>query len=272
MRFPILRFGVVPAVDDPTFRANLKDMVKALGYHLGTTVECRVTPTYSALVALMTQGQLDAAWVPPVLAMDFDAQRIAHPRIAMIRQNETVYHSVLYALRDAQIRSVSDLQGAKAAWVSPDSASGYLVPLASMRARGLSLTKAFSDQVFLGTHEAVARAVAHGQAHVGASFAHFEPSDFGTPVWASWIEFGLEVNFRVLLVAGPIPTDVISMHRSLDDQHQQAIIHAFSLLTSDKQTSEAARAIFRCEGFAGCTEEHLRGLRTLLRLLDRRRG
>ena len=99
-----------------------------------------------------------------------------------------------------------------------------------------------------------------------------EPSDFGTPVWASWIEFGLEVNFRVLLVAGPIPTDVISMHRSLDDQHQQAIIHAFSLLTSDKQTSEAARAIFRCEGFAGCTEEHLRGLRTLLRLLDRRRG
>ncbi|PKN49320.1 MAG: hypothetical protein CVU63_02470 [Deltaproteobacteria bacterium HGW-Deltaproteobacteria-20] len=159
VRFPILRFGVVPVVDGPTFRADLSRVCRALGYYLGTTVECRPLPTYAKLVTLLSQGQLDAAWVPPVVAMDCGAMRIARPRIAMVRQRETAYHAVLFTLQDSPIRSLADLQKVRAAWVSPDSASGYLVPLASLRARGVSLSKAFADQIFVGTHEAVARAV-----------------------------------------------------------------------------------------------------------------
>jgi phosphonate transport system substrate-binding protein len=268
VRFPILRFGVVPVVDGPTFRADLSRVCRALGYYLGTTVECRPLPTYAKLVTLLSQAQLDAAWVPPVVAMDCGAMRIARPRIAMVRQRETAYHAVLFTLQDSPIRSLADLQKVKAAWVSPDSASGYLVPLASLRARGVSLSKAFADQIFVGTHEAVARAVAEGRAQVGASFAHFGPADPRVPVSASWIESKVEADFRILLAAGPIPTDVIAMHRTMDEGHQQALISAFGWLVTRPEAA-AANAIFRCDGFEGCGDEHLRGLRKLIRLLDR---
>lgn len=268
VRFPILRFGIVPVLDDPAFRANLNRVCRALGYFLGTTVQGRPIPTYAKLVSLLSQAQIDAAWVPPVVAMDCDARRIASPRIAMMRQKETVYHAVLFTRPDTEIRTLADLKQVRAAWVSPDSASGYLVPLASLRARGVSLSKAFCSQVFTGSHEAAARLVASGEADVGANFAHFAPPEMHVPVSSGWMEAGVEADFRVLVVAGPIPTDVIVMHRTMDEEHREELSAAFSWVLTRPEAA-AAHSIFRCDGLEACGDQHLRGLRKLIRLLDR---
>jgi len=268
VRFPILRFGIVPVVDDPTFRANLNRVCKALGYFLGTTVHGRPVETYPKLVSLLVQAQLDAAWVPPVVAMDCDSKRIAIPRIAMVRQQETSYFAVIFTRTDSEIRTLADLKQVRAAWVSPDSASGYLVPLASLRARGVSLSKAFAQHVFAGSHEAAARMVADGKADVGANFAHFAPGDARTPVSSGWMEAGIETDFRIVAVAGPIPTDVIVMHRTMAIEHQEDLIAAFQWVR-ERPEAEAAHSIFHCDGLEACHDTHLRGLRKLIRLLDR---
>ena len=273
MRFPILRFGVVSAaesVGSSTFRADLEKVGRALGYSLGTTVQCRIVSKHAQLTALLSQNQVDAAWVPPVVALDCVEKRIARPRIALVRQKETTYHAVLFSLEGAAVKSLADLQNIRVAWVSPESASGYLVPLASLRTRGMAQSKAFSSQVFFGSHEAVSRAVAEGKADVGASFAHFESANMRELVSASWTECKLDAQFRVLLSAGPIPTDVIVTHRSMDDGHQQALVSAFSGLLSKPEHAEASNAVFQCDGFTGCGDEHLGGLSKLIRLLDRR--
>lgn len=269
MRFPILRFGVAPVVDGPEFRASLQQVGHALGYWLGTTVQSRVAGGQAQLMELLSQGQIDAAWVAPVVALDCVERRTARPRIATVRQGETVYHSVLFSREDSRIKSLADLQKVIAVWVGPESASGYLVPLASLRARGVSLGRAFSEQQFGGTHEAVMRAVAEGRADVGACFAHFHPDDAHQLVASSWTEANVEEKFRVLLAAGPIPTDVIVTHRSMDEGHQQALMAAFDWLVLQPEPAAAAKAVFQCDGFAACGDEHLRGLSKLVRLIER---
>lgn len=268
MRFPILRFGIVPVVDDSSFRTNLNQVCYALGYYLGTKVEARPLPTYSALVTLLSQAQIDAAWVPPVVAMDCDARRLAIPRIAMVRQGETAYHAAIFARADSEIRTLADLKQVRAAWVSPDSASGYLVPLASLRARGVSLIKAFSEHLFAGSHEGAAQLVADGKADIGANFAHFKPGDMRQLVSSGWIEAGVEAEFRVIAVAGPIPTDVIAMHRTMAHEHQEDLIAAFRWVRQRPEAA-SAHAIFRCDDLQPCDDSHLGGLRKLIRLLDR---
>jgi phosphate/phosphite/phosphonate ABC transporter binding protein len=268
VRIPVLRFGIVPVSDDDELRTHLQTMCAALGYDLGTTVLARRVPTYPKLVDLLTQSQIDAAWVPPVVAMDCDAKRIARPRIAMMRQGETSYSAALIARSDGPYRTVADLKDVRAAWVSPDSASGYLVPLASLRARGVSLSKAFREHIFFGSHAAVAQAVADGKADVGANFAHFDPPTFHKIRSSGWSEAGIDGPFRVLMVVGPIPTDVIVMHSTLSEEQAQALVAAMRWLR-DKPAGASVNAIFKCDDLEPCTNEHLRGLRKLIRLLDR---
>ena len=109
--------------------------------------------------------------------------------------------------------------------------------------------KAFSEHLFAGSHEAAARLVLDGKADVGANFAHFVPGDMRTLVSSGWIEAGMEAEFRVLAVAGPIPTDVIVMHRTMAHEHQEDLIAAFQWVR-ERPEAESAHAIFRCDGLA----------------------
>lgn len=269
MRFPILRFGMVPVVNDSDYRSNFNQFCRALGYYLGTTVEGHTFPTHEKLVSLFSQAQVDAVWVPPVVALDCDARGVGKARVALKRQQKTSYHSVLFTQRDSSIRTVADLKSVRAAWVSTDSASGYLVPLASLRARGISLSGAFSEQRFAGSHGAVAKLVADGHADVGANFAHFSSSDPHTFTSSGWMEAGIEADLRMLIAAGPIPTDVIVMHRSMDEEHRGELASAFSWISTRPEAS-AVQSIFHGDGFEPCDDQHLQPLRKLIQLLDRR--
>jgi len=269
VRFPILRLGVASTDNsNRELRANLNKVGHALGYELGTAVKCQIEPSHARLLGLLAQGQLDAAWVPPVVALDCVEKRVARPTLALVRQDATMYHSVLFSLDNTKIKSLADLHDVRAAWVGPESASGYLVPMASLRTMGVSLFKAFSKQTFLGSHDAVTQAVADGTADIGASYAHFDPADTHRMVSASWTEHKVDASFRVLFAAGPIPSDVIVTHRSMYEGHQHALVAAFDWLATRPEI-EAARAVFRCDGFRSCGEEHLRGLGKLIRLIDR---
>lgn len=268
VRIPIMRFAVGPSTDADVARANLPIVCRALGYWLGTTVTPSYHDSHEAMTRAMTEGRVDLCWTPPIVAMDCDAAGIARPMLAMLRQDETSYYSVLFARKDGPIKSIADLAGARAAWVGPQSASGYLVSAATLRARGVSLSKAFSENRFLGTHNAVVQAVHAGQADVGATFAHFASIQSRAISSSGWTEAGFHDEFRILFVSGPIPTDTISVHRSLSPEHVRELTASFQWLTG-RIEFEAARALFACRGFEPCTVTHLRGLRKLVKLLDR---
>jgi phosphonate transport system substrate-binding protein len=151
--------------------------------------------------------------------------------------------------------------GARAAWVDRESAAGYLVIRAALRARGLGFERAFKEEKFYGSHDAVVRAVLHGEADVGATYVHVLPDDsIGKAGWGA-------ADVKVLARYGPIPADVIAASSSLPGDQVRAVQAA---LTNPKERTllTAAKRLLEADGFVEAESTHLRPLDALLRFLD----
>ncbi|MFO0614663.1 MAG: PhnD/SsuA/transferrin family substrate-binding protein [Polyangiaceae bacterium] len=135
-------------------------------------VVASVAETYAELEARALGASVDLVWCPSAVCAKLSSARGVY---TIVRDGEASYRSALIALRAPSARaplSLGSLQGARAAWVDPLSAGGYLLAVALLRARGIDPDRAFGSQVFLGTHRDVALAVLAGDADVGAVSMH----------------------------------------------------------------------------------------------------
>ena len=67
----------------------------------------------------------------------------------------TYYYSVMVVRADSGIKSLEDMKGHSLAWADPNSTSGYLIPSATLKAKGIKLDDGayFSKTGFSGGHE-----------------------------------------------------------------------------------------------------------------------
>ena len=155
--------------------AHLDEFCRALAASTGLTVEPSVAPDYPTLLATMQSGAVDLAWLPPVVALRSIGLGHAFALALPVRFGVASFHTAMFSREGTRFRELTNILGARAAWVDPSSAAGYLVIRAALRSKGLGFEHPFSEEKFLGTHDAVARAVMAGEADVGATYVHFEP-------------------------------------------------------------------------------------------------
>jgi phosphate/phosphite/phosphonate ABC transporter binding protein len=247
------------AADD--LEARLQAFCKALSGVLGVEVEPHAAADYPSLLDAMNLGRVDVAWLPPVLALRAASAGRALPIALPMRGGVSSFHSALFARAGTPLRRPADLHGVRAAWVDRNSASGYLVIRASLRAQGVEPTEAFATESFLGSHERVVQAVLSGEADVGATFMHHTE---GSGVWrAGWGE----ENVHVLARVGPIPADVVAagihMPVARIRQVQSALTEA-----GNPELAEAARALLEADSFVKAESAHLSPLEALLDFLE----
>jgi phosphonate transport system substrate-binding protein len=243
-------------------RGQLDEFCAALAAATGLPVEPVGVWYYHRLLEAMDVGHVDVAWLPPILAANAMIRGLAVPFALPVRGGVTSYSTALFAREDSPIHDVRDLVGARAAWVDRQSASGYLLIRAHLRAIGVDLERAIVADRFTGSHEEVAQAVIDGSADVGASFVHLDPAD-DRPLRAAWGD----ARVRVLAHAGPIPADVIARSRRLDDRSQRRIEHALVAGLSPR-LRDASRVLLGAEGFALPRPGHLDAVAALLPRLD----
>jgi phosphonate transport system substrate-binding protein len=179
-----------------------------------------------------------------------------------VRRGVSVFHSALFTTVGSPIQRPPDLQGARAAWVDRQSASGFLVIRAALRAQGIALDQAFSEDLFLGSHEAVVKAVLSGNADVGATYLHHD-SQGGGVSRAGWGSASVHVVARV----GPIPSDVIAAGIHVPVARIRAVRQALIEGKHEKLTS-AAKQLMEAERFVATESEHLKPLDDLLDFLE----
>src|SRR5258708_931375 len=129
--------------------AALERFGAQLAHEIGEPITVGVVPTYAALEAALAAGEAQLAWLPPIL-----------------RDGASEYCSVLFVRADSDVFTLSDLRGSTVAWVDLCSAAGYLLPRLHLVAEGLRLESLFGQERFLGSHDAVVRAVFDGTADV----------------------------------------------------------------------------------------------------------
>jgi phosphonate transport system substrate-binding protein len=251
----------------PTVRAAgpTQGRLGSLADALSVAIELPVVPhaveSYTDLLAGLHWGEIHFAWLPPMIALRAIARGSALPLAAPVRSGSAWYWTALYSREDSPIKDISQLSGVRVAWVDQMSSAGYLVIRASLRAAGLDPQQAFSEEIFCGTHDAVAAAVQEGRADVGASFAHFD--DSGRIRTAGWGK--MPVN--VIKCAGPIPSDILAASVHLPREIAQEIAEA---LTGDGHSAvqRAASELLDATGFVAVNREHLAHLEELVSHLE----
>jgi phosphonate transport system substrate-binding protein len=208
----------------------------------------------------LTEGQIQLVWLPPILALRAAVGERALPIALPVRAGASLYRAVLFSRSDSAVRTPADLVGLRAAWVDQRSATGYLIIRAHLESQGIVLAEAFADNLFLGTHEDVARAVLDGEADVGASYLYPDDADPAAPaIRAGWGD----ADVRVVAQTSPIPVDVIATDRQVPAEVQGLVQKALIDGTS-AELMAAAKELLAADGFIAPTAEHLEPIRLLL--------
>lgn len=181
------------------------------------------------LASAFAAGRVDVAWISPALFITSAAFERARAIVCSIRQGVATYHAVLFVDVSSPIRSPAQLRGSRVAWVSKTSAAGYVVPRLALASHGFDPRGLFAQETFHDSHGNVARAVLHGAADVGATYAMFEEGDAsGKMIRAGFTEIAEGARARILHAAGPIPSDPVVVAESVDTKDRTALLEAFT--------------------------------------------
>jgi phosphate/phosphite/phosphonate ABC transporter binding protein len=243
-------------------RERLEAFCDALGDALAVAVEPYGIAQYPALLEAMHAGKVDLAWLPPIVALRAAGRGRTLPIAIPVRGGASAFSSALFTRPGGPIKRREDLIAVRAAWVDRQSAAGYLVIRASLRALGCDLERAFASESFLGSHEAVVEAVMSGAADVGATYLYLAP-DGKTVLRAGWGE----ASPHVVSHAGPIPSDVIAASIRMPVTLIRAIQRALGN-RDDAALARAAHQLLGADGFVAARPEHLDPLSRLLGYID----
>jgi phosphonate transport system substrate-binding protein len=165
------------------------------------------------------------------------------------------YTSVVIVGADSGVASIANIRGKTVAFGDQASTSSHLVPRAMLQDKGLVADKDYRA-VYLGQHDAVARAVESGKVPAGA---------LSRPIFESLVKAGKIDGARVRILAetDPIPNYPMAMQSNLSPQLKAAIRKAF-LDIKDPAILKA----FRAEGFAPMTDADYDVLRVTARVLN----
>lgn len=258
-----LRFAVVSS--EASTREALGRFCAKLREVTALEVEPVLLGAYSELLEGALEGGFELTWAPPLVAIDLEDAGVGHAAVVVHRSARAGYYSALFVRADSRVTKVEELDRARVAWVSPESASGYFVPRWHLRSMGVGLAQAFSDERHYGSHEAVTRAVLDGSADVGATHVALDPLT-GKLSSAPWLALGQPTSVRVILLVGPIPGDVIVIHVSVDAAVRRQLVAALVAMRED----EASRGLFEASQFDPVPDGHLDLLRRLSRYSETR--
>ena len=234
----------------------------ALGSALGRVVRPWVAPSYADLLSAFEHGHVGLGWIPPVPALRGIHRGALTPIATPMRGGSRGFHSVLFARVASPFDSATRLMGARAAWVDPDSAAGYLITRAALAVRGMPRGSTFNGETFLGSHAAVVRAVLGGQSDVGATYSRERDGGETTTGFASTP--GAAENLRVLLRTGPVPDDVLAVSTRVPAAYVERVQLPFIDEHAAPAAHAAACALFEADRFVPPVQRHLEPLVSML--------
>jgi len=259
-----IRFLIARSIEHRETPAALDRFGAQLAHEIGQDVRLEVVPTYAALEAAMNAGEAQLAWVPPILLADNDDTRLS-PLVTSLRGGAAEYCSVLFVRADSDVYTLGDLRGSKVAWVDRCSAAGYLLPRMHLIAEGLRLDSLFAHEHFLGSHDAVVRAVFEGKVDVGATFGG-PPSSTGHDADERSGFHLIEPRrpVRVIFRSAPVPSDAVVCDAALPNDLRIRVITALIHLGTFAVGRMVTRRLFGADGFVTFDPRALSQLRSLV--------
>jgi phosphonate transport system substrate-binding protein len=151
------RIGILGGENTQDRLARYDEFQKLLSDHLKMPVKLFPAADYAGVMQAIAAGQLEAAGfgASGFAGAWLDCKCIEPVVVPQEADGSTYYYSVMVVRADSGIKTLADMKGHSLAWADPNSTSGYLIPSATLKAKGIKLDDGayFSKTGFSGGHE-----------------------------------------------------------------------------------------------------------------------
>jgi phosphonate transport system substrate-binding protein len=151
------RIGLLGGENTQDRLARYDEFQKLLSEHLGMPVKLFPAADYAGVMQGIAAGQLEAAefGASGFAGAWLDCKCVEPVVVPQEKDGSTYYYSVMVVRADSGIKTLADMKGHSLAWADPNSTSGYLIPSATLKTKGINLADGayFSKTGFSGGHE-----------------------------------------------------------------------------------------------------------------------
>ena len=184
---------------------------------------------YSGVVQSFTGRHIEMASMSPAAyaAAWMDSDGNVEPiLVTQEADGSTSYIAAMYVRADSGITTLEQMRGRTMAWADPNSASGYLIPRAALRAAGINPESYFGRTGFAGGHEQAIVAVLGRQYDGGVTWASGvgDPAQgFSRGMLRATAEKGLlnMADIRIIWRSGPIQNGPIVVRKDTPDAFKE---------------------------------------------------
>jgi phosphonate transport system substrate-binding protein len=164
------------------------------------------------------------------------------------------YHSILIVKGDSPFKTLEDLKGRSMAWADPNSTSGYLIPLVSLRAAGIEPDKFFGKTLFSGGHEQSVLGVINGQFDSG--FTWSSKGHNAGQIRAMVDRKVLKMDqFRVVWESPLIPNPLVVVRKDIPADMRRDLLEFWTSLAKTHPHIAELAARGKTAGFVPATHE-----------------
>lgn len=250
-----LRVALLPDENASTIIQNAQPLKAHLEKSLNRNIELIVTTDYSSMIEAMRFGRIEVAYFGPLSYVLAKSKSDIEAFAVGVSNGSPTYTSVVITQADSPIRKITDLKDKTVAYGDRASTSSHLVPRAMIEDGGLVAERDYKT-VYVGAHDAVARAVETGKANAGA---------LSRPIYETLLKSG-RINpdkVRILAETKPIPNYPMAMQSKLAPALKEQIRAAFVDLKDP-----AILKTFRAQGFAATNDAAYDVLRSTAKVLN----
>lgn len=229
---------------------------KYLEKELDKDIELNVSASYSSMIEAMVRGRLDLAYFGPLSYVLAKSKTNIEPFAVLKKDGATTYKSIMITHADSDIDSPADIAGQTMAYGDQASTSSHLIPKTILlEEEGLKAGEDY-EQAFLGSHDAVARAVQNENADAGG---------MSKPIYKGLVERGSidPEEVVVLKESDPYPQYPWTMRSDLDPELKQKIRDAYL-----KLDNPAVLKSFDADGFSPADDSDYDVVRNMTKVLN----
>ena len=247
--------ALLPDESASTVIQNNKGLETYLEKKLNKDIELFVSTDYSSMIEAARNERLDLAYFGPLSYVLARTKSNIEAFAALEKNGEATYKAVVIGNAEAGIDSYEKIEGKTMAYGDQASTSSHLIPKSVLMEKGLKAEENY-EEVFVGSHDAVAVAVANGKAQAGG---------LSKPIYTALVEKGIIDESKVILIgeSKPFPQYPWTMRSDLEPALKEKIKQAF--LTLD---DEIILKPFNAEGFKAVDDKNYDVVRDLGKILD----
>ena len=236
---PII-WSFVPSGEMERVAAGAQSVADLLHDSTGLFFSTNVATEYAGVIEALSSDPPEAhmaslATFAYVLAAD---RGVAEAALVSVRYGSPTYNGQIIARAGSGIRTIANLRGKTFARPDPLSASGWIIPMLTMRAAGINPETDLREIVDAGSHDAVVAALYNGDVDAGATYV-----DARTRIEKQHPDVMEKVLVIELTI--DIPNDGVQFHPSVREDIREKIVSALLEIATTEEGKAALKTAYQ---------------------------